>query len=338
MLHENIVVGDVHYIQNWSVADNTARDALSVAATDVGKVAQVTGTQKFFVLVDDSPMTWTELGGSGGAGDVVGPASATDNAIVRFDSTTGKLIQNSGITIADGASGTLSNTNSGDVTLNASVADIFGLSTQELTADDPGADRIVFWDDSAGKLTHLTAGTGLTITGTTIDASGGGGGITLGTPVTLTTQTSVDFTGIPAGTKAIYINLSGISTNSTPAYYLQIGDAGGIETSGYSHAVLGIQDGTSSFGSNFTDAFAFIDASGAAYVVEGILELRLLDSSTFTWSCVTSVGYPAGATNSAVWWGRGSKSLSAELTQLRITTSTGTAQFDAGKINIQYQS
>lgn len=29
------------------------------------------------------------------AGDVVGPASATDNALARFDSTTGKLIQNS---------------------------------------------------------------------------------------------------------------------------------------------------------------------------------------------------------------------------------------------------
>jgi hypothetical protein len=34
-------------------------------------------------------------------GDVVGPASATDNAIARFDTTTGKLIQNSGILIDD---------------------------------------------------------------------------------------------------------------------------------------------------------------------------------------------------------------------------------------------
>lgn len=33
-------------------------------------------------------------GGGGGTGDVVGPASSTDNAIVRFDGTTGKLIQN----------------------------------------------------------------------------------------------------------------------------------------------------------------------------------------------------------------------------------------------------
>lgn len=42
--------------------------------------------------------TWVTPGGSG---DVVGPASSTDNAIARFDSTTGKLIQNSVATVAD---------------------------------------------------------------------------------------------------------------------------------------------------------------------------------------------------------------------------------------------
>lgn len=36
-----------------------------------------------------------------GAGDVVGPASATDNALVRFDGTTGKVIQNSTATLSD---------------------------------------------------------------------------------------------------------------------------------------------------------------------------------------------------------------------------------------------
>ena len=40
-------------------------------------------------------------GGGGGSGDVVGPSSATDNAIARFDTTTGKLIQNSNATISD---------------------------------------------------------------------------------------------------------------------------------------------------------------------------------------------------------------------------------------------
>ena len=35
------------------------------------------------------------------AGDVTGPSSSTDNAVVRFDNTTGKVIQNSGVIIND---------------------------------------------------------------------------------------------------------------------------------------------------------------------------------------------------------------------------------------------
>lgn len=51
---------------------------------------------------ENSSGTVTLLASAGGAsGDVVGPASATDNAIARFDLTTGKLIQNSVVTIAD---------------------------------------------------------------------------------------------------------------------------------------------------------------------------------------------------------------------------------------------
>lgn len=46
----------------------------------------------------------------------------------------------------------------------ALVDDIAGLT-------DPGADRILFWDDSAGTVAFLQAGTGITISGTTISAS-----------------------------------------------------------------------------------------------------------------------------------------------------------------------
>lgn len=52
------------------------------------------------VLITDGggTLSWSTLGGTG---DVVGPASATDDAIARFDTTTGKLIQNSLATIDD---------------------------------------------------------------------------------------------------------------------------------------------------------------------------------------------------------------------------------------------
>jgi hypothetical protein len=40
---------------------------------------------------------WVEIaGGGGGEGDVTGPGSSTDNALARFDGTSGKTLQNSG--------------------------------------------------------------------------------------------------------------------------------------------------------------------------------------------------------------------------------------------------
>lgn len=49
-----------------------------------------------------NPFTSTfDISGSSSSGDVTGPTSSTDNAIARFDSTTGKIIQNSGVTISD---------------------------------------------------------------------------------------------------------------------------------------------------------------------------------------------------------------------------------------------
>jgi len=58
---------------------------------------------------------------------------------------------------------------------NTQAADPFLQDIADLT--DPAADRILFWDDSAGELVWLTPGTNLSITGTTIDATGGGGGL-----------------------------------------------------------------------------------------------------------------------------------------------------------------
>lgn len=59
---------------------------------------------------------------------------------------------------------------------------------------DPNADRILFWDDSAGTMTWLTPGTGLTITGTTIDASAGG--MTLLGTIATTSGTTAQLTGL----------------------------------------------------------------------------------------------------------------------------------------------
>jgi hypothetical protein len=68
----------------------------------------------------------------GGSGDVVGPASSTDNAIVRFDLTTGKLIQNSGVTIDDSNNVTIPgdiSVNGGDITTTAATTNLVNAAT-----------------------------------------------------------------------------------------------------------------------------------------------------------------------------------------------------------------
>jgi hypothetical protein len=44
---------------------------------------------------------WVQVLAGGGSGDVTGPASSTDNALPRFDGTTGKILQGSGVTVSD---------------------------------------------------------------------------------------------------------------------------------------------------------------------------------------------------------------------------------------------
>jgi len=66
--------------------------------------------------------TVTLLASSAGAsGDVVGPASATDNALARFDTTTGKLIQNSVGILSDAGvlTGLTGITSSGSITFSS---------------------------------------------------------------------------------------------------------------------------------------------------------------------------------------------------------------------------
>lgn len=75
-------------------------------------------------------------------GDVVGPSSATDNAIVRFDTTTGKLIQNSTATLSDAgllSTATISTTNDGTfngITVGKGAGSVSNNTTVGLAALD----------------------------------------------------------------------------------------------------------------------------------------------------------------------------------------------------------
>lgn len=91
-------------------------------------------------------------GASGsGSGDVVGPSSATDNAVVRFDTTTGKLIQNSSATLSDLGALTLvkslliNNASQSDIQLNTSG----GTLLWQITATTTGVDLDLIFNASS---------------------------------------------------------------------------------------------------------------------------------------------------------------------------------------------
>lgn len=100
---------------------------------------------------------------SGGSGDVVGPASSVDNAVARFDGTTGKLIQNSAVTISDtlgditaGKYNTVAITGSSTPVLNVTgTANVSGTNTGDQTTIT----------GNAGTATALQTGRTIAITG-----------------------------------------------------------------------------------------------------------------------------------------------------------------------------
>lgn len=123
------------------------------------------------------------------------------------------------------------------------MTDIFGINNpgisglRELTSaelltiqqlgglGDPNADRIVFWDDSAGSFAYLAPGTNLSITGTTLNASAGGA-----TTYTVVSTSAASYTGVAttdvtiiladATSNNITVNLP-TAVSNTATYYIK---------------------------------------------------------------------------------------------------------------------
>ena len=161
------------------------------------------------------------------------------------------------------------------------------------------------------------------------------GSVTSGTVIATTSGTSWDFTGLPTGIKCIMCSISGLSTNGTSAPIIQIGDSGGIETTGYSGSIGGTSGAAASTADNLSAGFALVQSTliAAGSVFHGVLILSLVDSATNTWSAISNVG---DSTTSRISFMGGSKALSATLDRVRLTTTNGTDAGDAGSFNILY--
>jgi hypothetical protein len=199
------------------------------------------------------------------------------------------------------------------------------LNATNLKNPSSGSNNIVLGTDGSTTITTLSA---TTITGTSVR-----GGITSGTSVASTSGTSIDFTSIPSWVKRVTVILNEVSTNGTSGLRVQIGDSGGVETTGYA----GVNSVTADSNVTATSAFsAGFDCLGlvAASVVRGSFVISRFDSTTETWIATASLS----DTNQVRTYNTtGTKTLSATLDRVRVTSGNGTDTFDAGSINILYE-
>jgi hypothetical protein len=174
-----------------------------------------------------------------------------------------------------------------------------------------------------------------TLTNKTIQSSTiQGGALTLAAAVASTSGTSVDFTGIPSWVKRITVMLNGVSTDGSAAYLIQLGDAGGVEATGYTATALYVSVTNNTTRAGFyTTGFGLSWSTGAAGEVN-TATVTFVNTNGNNWNGMGMQNY---STNSGGHFISGQKTLSDVLTQVRITTTNGTDAFDLGTINIMYE-
>ena len=167
------------------------------------------------------------------------------------------------------------------------------------------------------------------VTGTFV-VQGQNSAITSGTAVASTSGTSIDFTSLPSWAKRITVQFAGVSTSGTSIIQVQLGDSGGIETSGYIGSTTRI-DGVIAYTTYSAGYLMGNQAIVAATAYSGQWVISNITGNTWVENHMIT------ETGDATSVGGGYKALSATLDRIRITTENGTDTFDAGSINILYE-
>jgi hypothetical protein len=232
---------------------------------------------------------------------VVGAASATDNAIPKFDGTTGQIIQNTGVTIDD------SNNVSGVAQLNATTADLTNIEVTNIKAKDGTSAGSIA--DSTGVVTlassvlTTTDINGGTIDGTTIGGASAGAGtfttltatgnVTLGNAATDTVTITADVASniIPSADNTYDLGASGSEWKD-----LYIDGTANIDSLVANTADIngGTIDGTAIGGASAAaGAFTTLSASGVTTVQAGTVSAPAI---TTTGDTNTGIFFPAADT------------------------------------------
>jgi len=153
-----------------------------------------------------------------------------------------------------------------------------------------------------------------------------GGSLTLVSAVATTSGSAIDLSGIPSGVNRVTLNLVNVGLSVSTFMLVQLGDSGGIETSGYIASSGHNSDG----GYYNTTGFPIIRTITSNFT-SGIMTLTRATGNEWVSShAATRDTAGTGA------FGGGSKTLSGELTQLRLTKPS-LGSFNQGKISISYE-
>ena len=204
-----------------------------------------------------------------GSGDVVGPASSTDNAVARFDLTTGKLLQDSTLLVSDGASPTIGIAADADLlTIASGVLTVAG----EVTAATYESAGSAFAVDAAGAVTAVGIAAGGAITGaTTISGSGA---------LSANAITNAEFTVDAAGNTDIdgTLNVEGVPTFQAAAVF-----SSGITTA---NAIAGA---TTIVASGLAEV-GLLDVASNAFIVDGVGNITSNALASFSGPVSSSIG------------------------------------------------
>lgn len=267
-----------------------------------------------------------------GFGNVVGPSSATDNCVVRFDGTTGKLIKNSGVCIdnSNNVTGVVALTYSGQLTSTvvtgtaplviASTTAVANLNASLLggaTFAAPGA--IGGGTPAAGSFTTLSASTSLAI-GTAQAGTPRQFNNTLSDALTSTTGYAARLEHVTSGTAAagfgvgreVYLeNASGTSVNSASEEFAWSTATNAAETGTYALKIISAGTLANSMSFDGRDAtfrgsirmsgnqtIAAWTGSGAGYIANAATKTDSSSSGTVATVYMHFLGIPTIAASS----------------------------------------
>lgn len=147
-----------------------------------------------------------------------------------------------------------------------------------------------------------------------------------GAPNTTTGGTAINYTGIPSWARKITVEFAEVSLSGTAHILVQIGDSGGLETTGYVSSSGVVIDAAATATDSSTAGF-IIRSANAANVFSGHMIITKISDSANTWIA----SHFGKSSTTRVTVGGGSKALTDTLDRLTITT-TGADTFDGSPI------